>query len=53
MRRNAVVSRLLIALCCVAMAGIGANVLVGRSTSVFAADTGASDAALTNAVQSS
>ena len=51
MRRNPVVSRLLIAVCCVGMAGIGTTALVGHSAEVFAADTGASDAALTQAVK--
>ncbi len=51
MRRNAVVSRLLIAVCCVGIAGIGTTALVGPSTAVFAADTGAADAALTSAVK--
>lgn len=51
MRRNAVVSRLLIALCFVGMAGIRTTFLVDGSTTVFAADTGASDAALENAVK--
>ena len=51
MQRNAVVSRLLIAVCCVGMAAIGTTALVGHSTVVFAADTGASDAALTSAVK--
>ena len=51
MRSNAVVSRLLIAVCCVGVTGIGATALVGPSVSVFAADSGASDAALTSAVK--
>ncbi|HZC42766.1 MAG TPA: BON domain-containing protein [Acidobacteriaceae bacterium] len=50
MRRNAVVSRLLIAVCCVGMAGIGTTALA-PSTPVFAAEHGASDAALTSAVK--
>jgi hyperosmotically inducible periplasmic protein len=51
MRRNNVVSRLLIAVCCVGMAGIGTTALAGHSTLVFAADNGASDAAITSAVK--
>ncbi len=51
MQRNAVVSRLLIAVCCVGMAGIGTAALAGPSTEVLAADTGASDAALARAVR--
>jgi hyperosmotically inducible periplasmic protein len=51
MRSNAVVSRLLIAVCCAGIGGIGTVVLVGPSTAVFAADTGTSDAALTSAVK--
>lgn len=51
MRNNAVVSRLLIAVCCAGMTGIGTTALVGRSTTVFAADTGTSDGALTRAVK--
>ena len=51
MRSDAVVSRLLIAVCCVALSGIGTTVLAGPSTSVFAADYGASDAALARAVK--
>ncbi|MGC1871664.1 MAG: BON domain-containing protein [Acidobacteriaceae bacterium] len=51
MRKNPVVSRLLVAVCCVGMAGIGTTTLVGHSTAVFAAETGASDVALTSAVK--
>ncbi len=51
MRRNAIVSRLLVAVCCAGMAGIGTTALTGPSTAVFAADNGASDAALRSAVK--
>jgi hyperosmotically inducible protein len=51
MRSNAVVSRLLIAFCCVGMAGMGTTALVVPSTMVLAAESGASDAALTGAVK--
>jgi osmotically-inducible protein OsmY len=51
MRSNAVVSRLLIAFCCLGLAGIGTTSLIGPSAAVFAADSGVSDAALTNAIK--
>jgi hyperosmotically inducible periplasmic protein len=51
MRRNAVISRLLTAVCCVGIAGIGTTALILPSTLVAAAESGASDAALTSAVK--
>ena len=51
MRSNVVVSKLLIAACWVGMAGVGTTALVSSSAPVFAADNGASDAALTSAVK--
>lgn len=51
MQSNAVVSRLLIAICCVGMAGVGTTALMGPSACVFAAESGGSDAQLTGAVK--
>ncbi|MGO8719587.1 MAG: BON domain-containing protein [Acidobacteriaceae bacterium] len=52
MQNKAVVSRLLIAVCCVGITGVGAPVLVGSAACVFAAENGSSDAQLTRAVKS-
>lgn len=51
MQRKTVVSRLLIAVCCAGLAGMGAPMGVGPSAYVWAADAGVSDAQLTAAVQ--
>lgn len=51
MRRNAVVSRLLIAVCCAGLTGIGTTILAGPSRQVFAAEKGVSDGVLTSAVK--
>lgn len=49
--RRKFVSRLAIAACCVGMSWIGTAALPGPSTYLFAAENGASDAALTHAVK--
>jgi osmotically-inducible protein OsmY len=51
MRSNAVVSRLLIAVCSMGMAGIGTTALVRPATLVLAAENGASNAALAREVK--
>ncbi|MES2221932.1 MAG: BON domain-containing protein [Acidobacteriota bacterium] len=51
MRNKVAVSRLLIAVCCAGMAGMGTVALATPSTFVFAADNGSSDAALASAVK--
>ena len=51
MQSRTVVSKLLIATCCVGMVGMVAPVFVGPSAYVWAADTGATDAQLKAAVQ--
>jgi hyperosmotically inducible protein len=51
MRIKAVVSRLMIAVCCAGITGVGTATWMSPSANVFAADNGASDAALTSAVK--
>ncbi|MHB1936728.1 MAG: BON domain-containing protein [Acidobacteriaceae bacterium] len=51
MQNNAVVSRLLIAVCCVGMAGVGTTVLAGLGAPVFAADYGGPDRQLARSVK--
>lgn len=52
MQNKAVVSRLLIAVCCVGITGVAAPVLVDPAACVFAAENGSSDAQLASAVKS-
>jgi hyperosmotically inducible protein len=52
MRNKTVLSRLLIAVCCVGMTGVGAPILVGSAASVLAAESVGADAQLTRAVKS-
>jgi hyperosmotically inducible periplasmic protein len=52
MRSKVVVSKLLLAVCCVGLMGVGASVLMGPSACVFAAETGSFDAQLARAVKS-
>ena len=51
MRSNPVVARVLIAMCCLGLAGFGSKALTEPSTAVLAADSGVSDAALTQEVK--
>lgn len=51
MQSKTMVSRLLIAVCCVAMAGVGAPAFMGPSSHVWAADNGGSDAQITSEIQ--
>ncbi len=51
MQSKAIVSSLLIAVCCVGIAGVGTTALMGPSGCVFAADHGVSDSQLARAVR--
>lgn len=53
MRSKVVISKLLLAVCCVGVTGVGASVLMGPAACVFAAvENGSSDVQLTRAVKS-